>query len=322
VLAIVPQAVWLLVEHRRRRPVQVAVGLVALSGLALIPLAISQNGTGRGDWISHYPLDRRLGAVVPQFVIGFGSPAYAVVEPLAVAIAVFGLVLVLTRCGALERRGAFVAGGLAIAGVLVNLVLIAVGIDDLIARNLLAIWIPAAAAVAAGFAACRARLLGLLAAAALGTIGIVAAVGVAVDRNLERPDWRAVATVLGHRPAAVDGRAIFIQHYRDLLPLSLYLPKLKVIPKRGAIVSEIDIISFSSPPSGGFCWWGSACNLWPSRMQRSYPVPGFRAVWRRQALQFTILRMVSDRPVRITPREVSRVLTTTRYRNDELLVER
>jgi 4-amino-4-deoxy-L-arabinose transferase-like glycosyltransferase len=321
-LAIAPQAAWLLVVHRRRRPVQVAVGLVALCGLALIPLAISQNGTGRADWISRYPLDRRLGAVVPQFLIGFGSPAYGVLEPLAVAIAVFALLLVLTRCDVFERRRALVAGGLAISGLVLNLSLIAVGIDDLIARNLITIWMPAAAAVAVGFAASRARVVGLLGPAALCAIGIVAAAGVASERKLERPDWRVVANVLGARPTAVQGRAIFIQHYRDLLPLSLYLPKLTGISKNGAAVTELDIVSFSSPPSGGFCWWGSACNLWPSRMQRSYPIRGFHVVRRRQALQFTILRMVSDRPTLVTRREVSRVLTTTRFRNDELLLQR
>lgn len=326
VLAIAPQALWLLGANVRRRSVQIAVGVLGLCGLALIPLALAQNGKGLTSWIATVSLSRRLGELVPQFLIGFGSPAYAVLETLAIGIAILALVLLLTRSGGLERRGALLAGGLALAGLVLNLVLIAAGLDDLITRNVLAIWMPATLALAGGLAACRARLVGVLAAVALCGLGLVAAIGVAVDRDLERPDWRVVANVLGHRPAQlpahVQGRAILVQHYRDLLPLSLYLPRLQFVGRSGARVAELDVVSFTSPRSAGFCWWGSACNLWPSVMQPSYSIPGFHEVWRRRALQFTILRLVAEHPVRLTARVLSRVLSKTRLRNDELLLQR
>ena len=322
-LAIVPQAVWLAVIHRRRRPVQAGTAVVAACGLALIPLAISQNGTGRSNWIAQASLVRRLGQIVPQFVIGFGSPAYLVVKLIAMAIAILALVLLVTRSVGPMRRGALLAGGLAVAGLVLNLLLVAAGIDDLLTRNVLALWMPAALAVAGGLAAPRARTLGIVATTVVCATGIVAAVGVAGNRNLQRPDWRVVASALGHRPApGVSQRAILVQHYRDLLPLSLYLPGLHWMSSGAAAVSELDVVSFTAPPSKGFCWWGSACNLWPSAMQRSYPIGGFREVSRRHALQFTILRMVSSHPIRLTPREVSRALTATSYRNDELLIQR
>jgi hypothetical protein len=81
------------------------------------------------------------------------------------------------------------------------------------------------------------------------------------------------------------------------------------------------VVTFTDPPSAGFCWWGSACNLWPSAMQARYVIPGFHQVWRRQALQFTILRLASSTPVRLTRREVARALTTTNFRNDEVLLQ-
>ena len=59
-LIVAPEAVWLVWVHRRRRPVVVAVAIVAVCGLALIPLAISQNGTGHASWIAHAALSRRL----------------------------------------------------------------------------------------------------------------------------------------------------------------------------------------------------------------------------------------------------------------------
>jgi hypothetical protein len=325
-LLVLPEALRLLAVHRRRRSVQVGLVIVGLCGLGLMLLAISQSATGRARWIGHTPLGRRLGPLFGQFLIGFGSPAYSVLEPLAVAIAIFSVMLLVVRSAPPERRGGLVAGAVALSGLVLNLVLIAAGIDDLLARNALAIWMPAAVAVAGGMAAARARRVGVAAAAVLCALEVTATIGVAVDRNLQRPDWRVVASALGHRPpglaTAGNGRAILIQHYRDLLPLSLYLPGLRRMKPRGATVTELDVVSFTSPPSGGFCWWGSACNLWPSVMQRRYPIPGFHEAWRRHALQFTILRLVSAHPVRLTRQQVSRVLRTTRLRHDELLIQR
>jgi hypothetical protein len=155
----------------------------------------------------------------------------------------------------------------------------------------------------------------------LCVLGVTTAVRVAVDRRYQRPDWRVVAGALGRAP--VGGRAILVQHYSDVLPLSLYMPGLQSARGDGAAsVSEFDVVSFTSPASSGFCWWGSACNLWPSRMQASYPIAGFHAVSERRVLQFTVLRMVSSAPVRLTPATVARVLTTTNFRDDKLLLQR
>ncbi len=319
-LVVVPEALWLLHMHRRSRAVQVAFGVVALCGVGLIPLAIGQQSSGRANWIAHAPLGRRLGQIVPQFTAGFDGPAHSLLEPVAIAIVVLALVLLAARSSRPEpRRGALLAGGIALAGLLVSLALVVAGFDDLLTRNLLAIWAPAALLVAGGLAASRARMVGLIAAAVLCAIGVATAAGVAVDRNLERPDWRVVAGALGPRPPA-GGRAILVQHYRDLLPLSLYEPGIAFWPGgRATRVRELDVVSFTSPASAGFCWWGSACNLWPSRMQASYPAAGFHAVSERHALQFTILRMVASRPVRLTPADVSKALTATNFSNDELL---
>ena len=322
VLAVVPEAVWLLVVHRRRRAVQIGVAVVGVCGLGLIPLAISQHGTGRANWIAHAPFGRRLGQIVPQFAAGFDGPAHAVLEPVAIAIVVLSVLLLVTRSGGAPRRGALLAGGLALAGFVLSLLLVAGGFDDLLTRNMLAIWAPAALFVAGGLAAPRARVVGIVAAVALCGIGVLTAAGVAFDRDFQRPDWRVVAAALGTR-APAGGRAILVQHYRDLLPLSLYVPGLRFWPGRASIpVRELDVVSFTSPPSAGFCWWGSACNLWPSRMQSSYPVAGFRAVSERHVAQFTVLRLVSTAAAHVSPAAVAAALNTTNFANDELLIQR
>jgi hypothetical protein len=322
VLAVVPEACWLLWVFRSRRAVQVAVGVVGLCGLGLIPLAISQHGTGRGNWISHAPFGRRLGQIVPQFAAGFDGPAHGVFEPVALGIVVLALVLLFFRASVVERRGALVAGGLALAGFVLSLLLVAVGFDDLLTRNMLAIWAACSLLVAGGLAVRRPVGVGVVAAVVLCVMGVVTAVGVAFDRSYERPNWRVVAGALGMR-APAGGRAILVQHYRDLLPLSLYVPGLQFWRGGGAVrVREFDVVSFTSPASAGFCWWGSACNLWPSAAQPRYAVPGFREVSRRGELQFTVIRMVAPRPVSVTPGEVARALTTTHLGNDELLTQR
>ncbi len=324
VVAVVPEAAWLLAEHRFRRPVQVGVGVVALCGLALIPLAVSQNGTGHDSWIASAPLGLRLAQVIPQFLIGTNAPDRKLVKYVAIAAALVALALLATRATPSQRRPALLAGGLAVAGFLLALALAAIGFDDLITRNIIALWLPAALLIAAGLAAPRAQPVGLAVTLVLCAIGVAATVGIAVDRSMQRPDWRPVARALGPPPAsrpANPARAVLIQHYRTLLPLSLYLPHLAFLPARGVRVSELDVISMTAPGQP-LCWWGAACNLIPSQMQRSYDIRGFRVRWRRHIHQFTITRLTSAHAVLLTPAAVSRALRTTTLRRDDLLVQR
>ena len=320
-LVVVPQALWLLAVHRRERSVLVAVVLVGACGVGLLPLAIAQNHTGNANWIAKAPLPPRLGAIVPQFLAAFQSPVRRLLVGIAEAVVLLALVLLAVRSDPAERRGALAMGAMAAAGLLLNLILIAAGIDDLITRNVIALWLPAALLVAGGLGARRAGALGVAGAVVLCVVGIVVVFGVDSNRDFQRPDWRVVARTLG--PARVPDRAILVQHYRSLLPLLLYMPGLKFWPGHGSIpIRELDVVSFTSPPSSGFCWWGSACNLWPSRMQAAYRIAGFRQVSRRNALQFTILRLRSTTPAPLTPAAVARALKTTDFRNDELLIQR
>jgi mannosyltransferase len=320
VLAIVPQALWLLFEHRRRRDVQLAVGVIALCGLALIPLALSQNSTGNAAWIAKIALGPRLGQIIPHFVIGTGAPAYDVLEPVAAAMVLVSLALLVWRGEAPERSAAALCAGLVVSGLVLMLVLVAGGIDDMITRNLIALWIPALLALASGFAARRAGVLGLIAAALMCATGIAASVGVASEQRLQRPDWRGIANILGAAPAG--GRAVLVQHYRDLLPLSLYVPHLRFWRRPPAErVREFDVIAISAPREK-LCWWGAACNLSGTELQSSYPLAGFRVLDIRHTRQFTVLRMLAQRPTLITRAQVASALTTTTLPRDELLIQR
>lgn len=322
-MLVIPEAAWLLWEHRSLRRVQVAVVLGLACGAALIPLALSQNSTGRDSWIAHSPFALRLAQIVPQFVIGTGAPARKALKFAGFGLTLLALVWLIVPARPGDRRGAWLAGGLALAGFLIALGLAAAGSDFLITRNLIVLWLPAAIAVAGGLAVAPGALRALVVAGLCG-IGLAAAIGVDADYNLQRPNWRPVAAALGPPPAPGQDRVLLIQHYRTLLPLSLYMPHLAFMRGPGVAahrVTQFDVISIRSPQQP-LCWWGAACNLIPSRMQASYPVPGFHVAGRRQVDQFTILRLVADHPRTLSAAEVSRALTLTELRHDGLIVQR
>jgi hypothetical protein len=155
-------------------------------------------------------------------------------------------------------------------------------------------------------------------AGALCAFGIAGGVAVAVDRSLQRPDWRAVARAL--RPARP--RLLLIQEYRTLLPLSLYEHRLRFWRRQPtARVSEIDVIAIKAPRVH-LCWWGAACNLTPSPAQPSYAIPGFTPVSTTRAYQFTIVKLVAPRPVVLTKAVIAQALTATPIRHDGLILQR
>jgi hypothetical protein len=333
-LVIIPEALWLLYRQRRSRPLMAGIAVLGVWCIPLLWFALSQHATGHAKWIAPIPLGHRVGEIFPQFLLGFGAPGHDVLVPIAAAAAAGGLALLAVRVRRGEARaGAAILVGILAVAIVLNALLIAAGIDNLISRNVIALWLPAAALVAAGFAIRgRAALIGLALAAVLSGVGIAATVGVALNRNYQRPDWRGVARILGSRPSAdVSGRAILVQLRLPLLPMSLYMPGLKAWPHHGTdtyniytgaqSVDEFDVVAMTSP-GGSHCWWGSACNLVPSQLQSSYKLPGFRPMWIRRFDQFTIMRLRAQHPVVVSSQMVSAALTNTNLIYDELVTQR
>jgi 4-amino-4-deoxy-L-arabinose transferase-like glycosyltransferase len=313
-LAVVPQAVWLLVVHRRIPRAWLAVAAVVLIGLALLPLALAQRHLGQ--WIATYSLDRRLDQMTPQALLGTGAPARDWLKLAAMLGLIAAVAMLAFRADAMERRGALVAGAFALAGFALSLVLVLVGVDNLITRNLIVLLIPLIVLVAGGLGARRAGLLGLTGAATLCAVGLIATIGVAVDWRLQRPDWRGLARAVGPRPSAGEGRAVVVQHVAGLFPLALYLPGLRFMPRPGASVRELDVVA-AGPGEGNawFCWWGSACNLVPSTLNTKIRVPGFKPAGPvLRVNQFSVLRLVRPGPVRLTRPVVAHAMRHARLR--------
>ena len=318
-IAIVPQAIWLLVVHRRDRRVWVAVGAVAAAGAALLPIALSQRP--HASWIPLWPLDRRLAQIPPQFLLGTGTVAST---PLKIAGALAVLLaagLLARRADRAPRRGALGAGLLGLGGFVLSLLLLVGGLDELITRNIIVVLIPLVIVVAGGLGARRAGALGLVGAGVLCTVGVTAALSVSFDYSLQRPDWNGVAATLGEHPAH-GPRAILIEHYAALMPLASKLSGLRSMPPGGARVREFDIIAVPKAAPGWFCWWGAGCNLVASPLVSFLRVPGFDHASVVRVHQFAILRLVADHPHHVTQRELLRLIARRPFARGAVMLQR
>jgi mannosyltransferase len=298
-ILIVPEAAWLLYEHRHSRAVKVGIAVIAAVGLALLPLAIRQSRNRSNHWIEHSSYLFRLRQVPALFLIGPETHWRVLLKFLAFAMIALSVVLLVWRSRRKERQGALLPGTLALAGFLLAAI---PGHSSLLGRNLLPIWLPAAIFVAAGLGAARARLVGIGATVVLCAIGAMAVISVDTTHAFQRPNWALVANGLQQWPArgqsTRDGRIIVIQDNPGLLPLGLYLKDIHYIEQPTLYrITEIDVIAaLPHKGLGGFCWWGSECNLIPSRLKRRYVIPGFRIVARKRVRDFAILEMRSSRP--------------------------
>jgi hypothetical protein len=305
VVAVVPQALWLLWVHRRDWRVLLAVGAVGAVGLALLPLATAQRS--QANWIAREPLNLRLSQIAPQLLLGTGAPARTALKLLGAASVLLAGILLGWRGTAVERRCGLLMAGLALCGFLIALGLVAAGADELITRNVILVLIPLIVLVAAGLGARRAGALGLLGAGTLCVVGVVAAVAVAVDWRLERPDWRAVAHAIGPTPAAGAARAVLLEYTGKQYPLPLYMPGLHFM-HHAERVHEVDLIGIVHGPNDGwFCWWGSTCNLKGAPLDEAIRLRGLHRYGPILRIGvFSILRLRANGAVGLTPSEVYR----------------
>jgi len=271
------EAAWLIFAFGFDLVVLASITIVALTGLALAPLALAQVNPHHIGWISSSALGKRLVQSAASFAVGETGqiiaqrPRDVFALPLAV-VAVAGLVL-----GMATRRGAIAIGkGLAIA---IGSVALAVGAalaghDYVIGRNLLPALVPLSAAVGAGLAASRHRQFatGL---AALFCISLLAFdLHVAASPNLQRPDWRRLARDLG---PARRGRAL-VSWKLGAVPLRYYLRGGDWIHSGAAMVGEVDVVGR------------------PAIVRRAPRLPGFRLAEQVRVGRLATVRYIAAKP--------------------------
>jgi 4-amino-4-deoxy-L-arabinose transferase-like glycosyltransferase len=299
-VTVVPEALLLLYWFRRRRAVWVAVAVVFAVGCAFIPLAVEQHGTHRTAWIQDTSLGFRLGQLGAHFASGFEAPAPLLV---VAAVGIAAGLLLLLRTEVQERGRAGTVAAIGVAGVLLALVLALVGLDELITRNLLAAWVPLAAALAVGFAAPRIGVAGVALAAVVCASWLIVDGRVVANDRLQRPPWSRVLQTLGSVRAP---RVLVLQHYGSKLPIFIYDPTMRRLRvARVVTVREVDVIGPNVRERKG-CWWGSGCNLMNARPPRR--PAGFDRGERINLPSFRIVRFRSRRPVSVRIRRLRRQL--------------
>lgn len=225
---IVPQAAFLLATRRRATLVPV-VG-VAVGALMLTPLALAQRGTGSAEWISRSPFDERLVTSAKQLLVGRSGPADRQLAILAGLLVLVSVVLLIRSSDSDARRGAAVAATVGLVALALPVGLAAVGLDYVIAQNVLPALIPLLVALAAGFAVGAPRPLGVGACAALCVLSLGLIATVVLDPTYQRADWRKAARAVSETGS---DRLIVLDNdfggWFARLPFRLYLPSARAV---------------------------------------------------------------------------------------------
>jgi mannosyltransferase len=258
IFVVAAEAIWLL--RRQGRASAPGLGVVALFGLALAPLAIHQMSYDHAEWIGNFTLGHRLWETAATFVSGETSdiiarPERPVLALLPLALGAAALLLLALRGDRGQRRAAAIPLSLSAASLGTPLLLAVISPDKdfVLARNLLPALVPLLIAVAIGATLPGARRLGAAIGAVLVAYSLAFCVWASLDPDLQRPDWDTVAATIGE-PRAPRATVTWVL---GEAPLRYYLSTgaIQVTPADGYdwLVHEVDFVSdgrVPPPPAG------------------------------------------------------------------------
>jgi hypothetical protein len=299
VFFVVPEALLLLVSSapRRRRAIAIAIAAVVAVGLAVLPLAVVQEGTGRGNDFTQYPVAQRAETALVKYASAEGAapeggilsttPAQRQIGLVGAGLLAVAVAVVAIRGSPTERRSGAGVGAIAMAAFGVPVVLAWLGFDFVDPRNLIGALVPALVALGIAFSPRP--------SAGVGTAGVLAASALfvyafhveATTPAMQRHDWRAAAAALSSRPKA----ELFVVPQDGRTPLQYYTGRRleKFIPKHfadGVATRRIVVMT----------------DFQPVRT----PQPGFRLVKGQWAPQhWTVDVFASRHPVVVTPKRLA-----------------
>ena len=245
------EGVWLAVRGWPRRAPIVAYGATVAVGLALIPLAVTQEGSGRRNLFTHLSLARRGAEMVAGYLASQEPGAFAGTQSLrhfryavviaGLILAAIALVLLLRRATRRERDGALTVAGAGAAAIVVPFALAAVGIDFVDPRNLIGSLAPFLVTAGIGFGCSQAGRLGLASAGAAVLVFAAVLVAVYESGQMQRPNWRAAAAAMG----PPSGPRVLVVARNGNEPISYYRNAHPFRPPffSRARVDEIDVLS-------------------------------------------------------------------------------
>ncbi len=274
VFILAGMGIWLLADPRTRRRSLPALGVLALVGLALLPLISAQGGRGT-QWIGHWALTARIEAIPDYYLTGYsgarlGRSLEALVAlPLLAVLALGSWRMWQGRASeraggsgpgeetlARRRQAVWVALAVTAAGVLIPLAMALAGADYLAPRNLVGAMVPFSALVAvlATWPAPRDALAPALLVVALTAL-LAVTLTVQFDPKYQRSDWKGVVKAL---PAG-NMRAMVVNELGST-PLRYYTPGLEQLHSGDSVrVREIVLAgeeplraSAGRPPAAGF----------------------------------------------------------------------
>jgi 4-amino-4-deoxy-L-arabinose transferase-like glycosyltransferase len=319
--AVLVRAAW-----GRPRVAVVAVVPPLLTAAALVPLAASQFSDAGSSWIAGFPYVDRLEDVGVTALIGPSTPdgRWWLPGALAVVVAVGLLATVGRRDRAAVVRTAGMTAGLGVAAVLLAVLATLVGPDVLVSRYLIASLAPLVVAVAAGLApggwpapggaagpgrrlvGALPTVLGAVALTGFVAASLVVVVQVADDPDLQKPDWQAVADVVGDGDGGEPRAVVMNLHGHQGSPLEYHLGRGRSLDEDdsddGARVREIDVLV--SRPTDPPCNYlvGRACALIFLGATLPPDIAARVTLHDRVVLdQFVIERYRAAHPIRITP---------------------
>ena len=286
-VAILPEALWLGLALRRRgllRLDRVALALAPLVvvGGAQLPLMIHQND-GRASYIATSgSLPYRFLQLFKQDLIGDGQPAKGLLTAICAAAVLLAIGLLVARSRRTELAAAITPLAVGIGGVLVALLVAAVGTDYFNTRNLLPTWPALMVVVALGLGVSRAGRWGAVGAATIAVVGVVCVVNVVTNPLYQRQDWRGAAHVLGR--VATQPRAV-VSDIHSAVPLDPYLRHLGSFPATPVAVREVDVVWLQRTHQ-----WGPIPSFAPA------PLPGFTAGPEIRTSSYVIVRYRAAQP--------------------------
>ncbi|HEV7942001.1 MAG TPA: glycosyltransferase family 39 protein [Solirubrobacteraceae bacterium] len=281
VFLLVPMSLWLLRRRERWRTALPAVGAIAVVGIALIPLILSQGGKGT-QWIGEWALRDRVEAIPQYYLTGYsGAPLGRGIELLVALPLIAGLAYGLWRGLSRGERGTAI-GMLALAacGVLIPILLALGGADYLAPRNLIGAMVPVTILLAAVIGAISTGRPGA-GIAVLATLALLAiCVDVDLSPRLQRGNWSKVAAAVMPGSHGASGRVAVVTAHLGSAPIEYYAPSLRPAVSSISGVSEIDKVGYKPLLASA----------------TTSPAPGFRLVQRLDFNGELVYRFVSARP--------------------------
>jgi mannosyltransferase len=290
----IPEAVMLIGRVGWRR-VWAPIGAVALTGLALAPLAVSQRSDGKASWIEEASLGSRLAETIKQLLVGLYGPVELVTAAL-VALLGAGAVVLLVRAGdgrerTVARDGAIVG----VTGIALPLLLAVTHLVDVFdGRNVIAAWVPLAVLVAAGLGARASARTGAVLGGALCVVSLAVIVAVNALPGYQRDDWRGVAHALG----SAGGSVIVAEQFASA-PLSIYLGPLRGLSGASVSTRELDFVGLRIKRTDS----SPAPAVVPTT-----PPAGFRLAGVRRSEAFAVSRFVAAQPTPVSASTLRRMI--------------